>query len=117
MVWNQGMMMGGGMDSCGMMGMHGGALHRPADRRSGRCRTFGQWRHGRAIHASKLGAVTEQKDGTITADITTQEGSLVQKLVIDRTQGLDAAGTLILLQVKGRASWTCTMSCSPSRHH
>jgi len=36
----------------------------------------------------KLGAVAESEDGTVTAEIVTQDGSLVQKLAVDRRSGL-----------------------------
>lgn len=81
-----GMMMGGGMGSCGMMGMMGSASSAPLTVDQVK-QNLGQWLTWQGNSRLKLGAVTEQKDGTITADITTQEGSLVQKLVIDRTHG------------------------------
>lgn len=80
-----GMMMGGGMGPCGMMGMMGaGGSPLTVDQVK---QNFGQWLAWQGNPRLKLGTVTEQKDGTITADITTQEGSLVQKLVIDKTHG------------------------------
>jgi len=80
-----GMMMGGGMGPCGMMGTMGtSGSPLTVDQVK---QNLGQWLAWQGNPRLKLGAVTEQKDGTVTADITTQEGSLVQKLVIDRTHG------------------------------
>lgn len=80
-----GMMMGGGMGPCGMMGNMGTA-GAPLTMDQVK-QNLNQWLAWQGNPRIKLGAVTEQKDGTITADITTQEGSLVQKLVIDRAHG------------------------------
>jgi hypothetical protein len=78
-----GMMMGSGMGPCGMMGSTSSAPLTVDQVKQ----NLGQWLTWQGNPRLKLGAVTEQKDGTITADITTQEGSLVQKLVIDKTHG------------------------------
>lgn len=82
-MMNQGMMMGGGMGSCGMMG---GTSSAPLTVDQVK-QNLGQWLAWQGNPRIKLGAVVEQKDGTITADITTQEDSLVQKLVIDKAHG------------------------------
>ncbi|MBI3445660.1 MAG: hypothetical protein HY055_09930 [Magnetospirillum sp.] len=85
-MMGQGMMMGPGMGHCGMMGTAGNAASSPltVDQVT---QNMTQWLAWQGNPCLKLGTVAEQKDGTITADITTQDGSLVQKLVVDRANG------------------------------
>lgn len=78
-------MMGTGMGTCGMMGMTGGAsAPLTVDQVK---QNLTQWLAWQGNPRLKLGAVTEQKDGAISAEITTQDGSLVQKFIVNRATG------------------------------
>ncbi len=82
-------MMGPGMGDQGMMGPYSGRVVTPTkDLSAADVRHF--FEHRLEMHGNKhlkIGEVKEADDDTIVADIVTQDGSLVQRLKVDRHTG------------------------------
>jgi hypothetical protein len=82
-------MMGSGMMGQGRGGMMGMAAPLAEDLSADGVRHMMEHRVARTGNPNlKVGEIVEQDDDTITADVVTQDGSLVRRFMVDRHTGM-----------------------------